>query len=158
MSGIRRPSLFDGQPIWASILVLLSYVAIGPYMSDGDEKVFRPRFDFFSAAIVLIVLFVIPSSIGLLISFCRGSLYWFFIGYFSSVFLLIPIFIKSIVDFLINLYQRRAPASVRSLCNQVPSCSEYFRLSVKKYGFLRGGRLGWKRLRGCSGQHSTDFP
>ncbi len=56
---------------------------------------------------------------------------------------------KNLLLLLIFLYQRFAPASVRSVCLFTPSCSEYMRLSVLKYGVCRGCVKGLRRLRKC---------
>ncbi len=56
---------------------------------------------------------------------------------------------KNILLLLIFLYQRFAPASVRSVCLFTPSCSEYMRLSVLKYGMCKGCMKGLHRLRRC---------
>jgi putative component of membrane protein insertase Oxa1/YidC/SpoIIIJ protein YidD len=34
-------------------------------------------------------------------------------------------------------------------CNYTPSCSEYTRQALLKYGFLKGWRLGLARIRRC---------
>ncbi len=57
--------------------------------------------------------------------------------------------IKNILLLLIFLYQRFAPASVRSVCLFTPSCSEYMRLAVLKYGACKGFIKGLRRLRKC---------
>lgn len=56
---------------------------------------------------------------------------------------------KNALLLLIFLYQRFAPASVRRVCLFMPSCSEYMRLSVLKYGVWRGVWKGLCRLRRC---------
>ena len=56
---------------------------------------------------------------------------------------------KNALLLLIFLYQRFAPASVRKVCLFTPSCSEYMRLSVLKYGVWRGVWKGLRRLRRC---------
>ncbi|RQW61825.1 membrane protein insertion efficiency factor YidD [Vibrio viridaestus] len=35
-------------------------------------------------------------------------------------------------------------------CNFEPSCSEYTRLCIEKYGFYRGWKLGLQRIRKCN--------
>ena len=57
--------------------------------------------------------------------------------------------IINILLLLIFLYQRCAPASVRRACLYTPSCSEYMRLSILKYGVLKGLTKGLRRLRRC---------
>ena len=67
----------------------------------------------------------------------------------SATILFILIQAKPILLLLIFLYQRFAPASVRAVCLFTPSCSEYMRLSVLKYGVWKGFLKGLQRLRRC---------
>ena len=57
--------------------------------------------------------------------------------------------IRNILLLLIFLYQKYAPAFVRSACLFTPSCSEYMRLSILKYGVWKGVGKGLNRLRRC---------
>ena len=50
---------------------------------------------------------------------------------------------------IITLYQKYAPEAVRSSCIFEPCCSEYMRLSVIKYGTLKGFIRGIKRILRC---------
>jgi hypothetical protein len=53
---------------------------------------------------------------------------------------------KKIIDRLIVIYQK----SHRSAhCRYIPSCSEYSRLAVRRYGVTKGLFLGLKRLMRC---------
>ena len=65
---------------------------------------------------------------------------------------------QAFINTLVNLYQRRAPNATRALCNQTPCCSDYFRLSIKKYGLLRGLPKGWSRVCNCDGSETIDWP
>ena len=67
-------------------------------------------------------------------------------------FLLVLFFIsqtKNIMLLLIFLYQKFAPAFIRNACLFTPSCSEYMRISLTKYGVRKGFIKGVKRLRRC---------
>lgn len=67
----------------------------------------------------------------------------------SAILIFVITQTKNILLLLIFLYQRFAPASVRSVCLFTPSCSEYMRLSILKYGVCRGVVRGLRRLRKC---------
>jgi len=41
-------------------------------------------------------------------------------------------------------------ALVGASCNFTPSCSEYTRCCIERFGLRRGLRLGWARLRRCT--------
>lgn len=56
---------------------------------------------------------------------------------------------KKIAIWLVKLYQRLAPISVRSMCRFEPSCSAYMILAIEKYGTVRGIRKGITRIVRC---------
>ncbi|NLT09546.1 MAG: membrane protein insertion efficiency factor YidD [Ruminococcus sp.] len=56
---------------------------------------------------------------------------------------------KNIILLMIFLYQKFAPKAIRAACLFTPSCSEYMRISVQKYGVLKGVKKGFRRLRRC---------
>lgn len=56
---------------------------------------------------------------------------------------------KSILLIMIFTYQKFAPKLIRSACLFTPSCSEYMRISIQKYGVLCGVGKGLRRLRRC---------
>lgn len=56
---------------------------------------------------------------------------------------------KNILLILIFLYQKVAPAAIRKACLFTPSCSEYMRLSILKYGVFKGVKKGLHRLKKC---------
>ncbi|MBQ1417259.1 MAG: membrane protein insertion efficiency factor YidD [Selenomonas sp.] len=42
-------------------------------------------------------------------------------------------------------------------CRYIPSCSEYARLSIEKYGAWRGGKLALKRILRCHPWHPGGY-
>jgi len=67
---------------------------------------------------------------------------------------------KKIAVFLINAYQLvLSPESGflrrnRLTCRFFPSCSEYTKQAIEKYGFFKGSWLGGKRILRCHPWHS----
>lgn len=57
---------------------------------------------------------------------------------------------KRITVFIIKVYQRFAPDSIRLKCRYEPSCSEYMILSIQKYGLIKGLIKGVKRIYRCN--------
>ncbi len=55
---------------------------------------------------------------------------------------------KKIIIWLINIYQK-IPTKSHSSCVFIPTCSEYTKEAVLKYGSLRGVFLGIKRIFRC---------
>ena len=53
---------------------------------------------------------------------------------------------KTFIIFLINIYQKIPKYKV---CRFYPTCSEYTKQAVLKYGVLKGGWLGIKRICKC---------
>ena len=67
--------------------------------------------------------------------------------------------LKSIIIWLVRVYQHYAPDDVRHLCLYTPSCSEYMILAVEKYGPFRGFMKGIDRLSRCgSDSGGEDWP
>ena len=79
---------------------------------------------------------------------------------FLSLFLFFHlIFLKKSVICCIRIYQRYAPDSIRNNCRFEPSCSQYFILSLEKYGFIKGCINGIKRLKRCNYKNGGfDYP
>ena len=55
---------------------------------------------------------------------------------------------KKIVLFLISIYQKIS-ALTPSRCRFYPTCSEYTKQAIARYGLIRGGWLGAKRICKC---------
>jgi len=52
---------------------------------------------------------------------------------------------------MILFYQRKlSPLKRKSCCIYVPSCSEYTRQAVEKYGVFKGLLLGTRRILKCN--------
>jgi hypothetical protein len=59
---------------------------------------------------------------------------------------------------LVKFYQRAISPYLPNSCRYVPTCSQYFIDAVKKYGPLKGGWLGTRRILRCHpwGGHGYD--
>lgn len=56
---------------------------------------------------------------------------------------------KWILLALIRLYQNTVSRVLPPTCRFYPSCSQYTYQAIAKYGILRGGWLGVKRITRC---------
>jgi len=55
---------------------------------------------------------------------------------------------KKIIIWLINVYQK-TPTRSHVSCVFIPTCSEYTKEAVIKYGSIKGVFLGFKRILKC---------
>lgn len=56
---------------------------------------------------------------------------------------------KTIVLALIRFYKRFLSPFLGSNCRFYPSCSQYTYQAIEKYGVLKGGWMGIKRIARC---------
>lgn len=56
---------------------------------------------------------------------------------------------KHVALWLIRLYQNTISKVLPPACRFVPSCSEYAHDAIEKYGLLKGGWMGVKRISRC---------
>jgi uncharacterized protein len=64
---------------------------------------------------------------------------------------------KKILLALIRFYKAVISPVLPSACRFYPSCSEYTYQAVEKYGALRGGWMGIKRIGRCHPWHPGGF-
>ncbi|NSE52904.1 membrane protein insertion efficiency factor YidD [Coprococcus eutactus] len=68
-------------------------------------------------------------------------------------------FSKSFCIWIIEIYQKYAPSKVRLSCRFEPTCSQYMKLAIYKYGVLKGVIKGVKRLTRCHPPNGgEDYP
>jgi len=65
--------------------------------------------------------------------------------------------VQTIVLALIRFYQRWISIILPSSCRFYPSCSQYTYQAIEKYGVLRGGWLGVRRIARCHPFHPGGF-
>ncbi len=59
------------------------------------------------------------------------------------------IFPRRMLIFLVRLYQAMLSPYLGRQCRFFPTCSEYFIEAVHRYGALRGGLMGTRRIFRC---------
>lgn len=67
--------------------------------------------------------------------------------------------LKYVLIFIVKMYQKIAPISIRNRCRFEPSCSNYMLQSLEKYGLFKGLKKGIKRLKRCNiNDGGYDYP
>ncbi len=64
---------------------------------------------------------------------------------------------KKIGIFFIFIYQRIISPYLPPSCRYIPSCSEYTKEAILKYGLLMGSWLGFKRILRCNPLNNSKF-
>lgn len=57
--------------------------------------------------------------------------------------------LKNLAQVLIGFYQRYSRIVIPASCRFNPTCSEYAKQAIEKYGFLKGGLKGLNRILHC---------
>ncbi|MCU0502079.1 MAG: membrane protein insertion efficiency factor YidD [Anaerolineae bacterium] len=64
---------------------------------------------------------------------------------------------KQVFLLLIRFYQKWISRFLPSSCRFYPSCSEYTFQAIEKYGVLKGGWMGVRRIGRCHPFHPGGF-
>lgn len=116
-------------------------------IEEVKKAVIRPKFTLYKETIqIIIALAIIFVTV-----FFRGHLsdLQFTLLLIAEALLFFASQTKNILLLLIFFYQKFTPKLIRSACLFTPSCSEYMRLSILKYGVFKGVKKGFNRLRKC---------
>jgi len=111
------------------------------------KAVIRPKFTMYKQLLQLIIAVAVLTAMICFRSEFSGIVYTAVLS--TAVILFILTQTKNILLMLVFLYQKCAPKLIRSVCLFQPSCSEYMRQSIIKYGVFKGVRKGFNRLRRC---------
>lgn len=63
---------------------------------------------------------------------------------------------KKVLIFLIGVYQKFSVLTP-PVCRFTPTCSEYTKQAIAKYGVIKGGWLGIKRICKCHPLHPGGY-
>ncbi len=64
---------------------------------------------------------------------------------------------KRVLLFFIRLYRRGISPYTKPSCRYIPTCSEYARQALEKYGAAKGSWLALKRFLRCHPFHKGDL-
>lgn len=110
------------------------------------KAVIRPKFTMFKELFQVIAALALLIAVILVHSFFSEMN---FAAFLCAAIILLLSQTKSILLLTIFTYQRFAPKLLRAACLFQPSCSEYMKQSVMKYGVFKGIKRGFKRLKRC---------
>lgn len=140
---------------------------IDEYYPETNKKLIRPKINyvkvFFNIVLTLLfdalVTWFVVSQILVPEYVKQAKISYYIILFIILLVLYLIIRSKSIVIFIIRLYQRYGPYEVRCMCLFVPNCSEYMILAIEKYGLIKGIKKGIDRLRRCHAPNfGVDYP
>ena len=57
---------------------------------------------------------------------------------------------KKFLIFFIRVYQNTLSPMIGKNCKYIPTCSEYTIIAIKKYGALKGMKMGINRIMRCN--------
>lgn len=129
----------------------------------NNRVIVRPNVSLWKG-IIPIVLYLVSMCLLLIMSKDVSALFSINVIYIRMVILAIYIvlfllLIKPLLIWSINMYQRFAPERIRKLCYFEPSCSEYMKMAIEKYGVVRGLKKGCNRLMRCHWPNGgEDYP
>jgi putative component of membrane protein insertase Oxa1/YidC/SpoIIIJ protein YidD len=114
--------------------------------SEVCKAVIRPKFTMYKELFQTVAALAILIAVILLHSFFVGTI---FAVLLCAAIVLLLCQTKSILLLMIFAYQRFAPKLLRAACLFQPSCSEYMKQSIMKYGVFKGVKKGFKRIKRC---------
>lgn len=137
------------------------------YMFTG-QKLIRPKVNWLTAfayiVISLLLGFVVAKATAYAVieqtEISLGLAKCIFVSTFIFVVALICVLkSKTIMIFIIHIYQRYAPYQTRATCLFIPNCSDYMILAIQKYGTIKGVRMGLERFKRCEHPNGgEDYP
>lgn len=110
------------------------------------KAVIRPKFTLYKELFQTVAVLAMLTAVILLHSLFTETTFTILL---IAAIVLLLIQIKSILLLMIFAYQRFAPKPLRATCLFQPSCSEYMKRSIMKYGVFKGVRKGFKRIKRC---------
>lgn len=114
--------------------------------SDVCKAVVRPKFSLYKESFQIFASLAMLVAVILLHSFFSQATFALLL---SITCLLLLCQTKNILLMSIFAYQKFAPKMLRASCLFQPSCSEYMKQSIIRYGVFKGVKKGYKRIKRC---------
>ena len=124
-----------------------------------ERKLFYPKVNWIGLFFEFLFFIFLSSVLTITLLYFQIKVYIIILCNFGYLLLYLLIRSKAFILFLIDLYQLLAPKKIRMRCRFEPSCSEYMKLAIKKYGLIKGFKKGIKRLKSCKAPNGGyDYP
>ncbi len=141
---------FDHLPTAEELVRAYMLSKEGDPTSPSYKRVLvRPRLCLGRALLFLLGLSVVCVGSAFLIYALYPSLALAALGAALALLVLLAVFLKPILIWLVRAYQHFAPDKLRCRCRFEPSCSQYMIGAIEKYGAYRGLVRGLKRWARC---------
>ncbi len=111
------------------------------------KAVIRPKFTMYRELLQFVIALSVLIAAILVRAYLSTPIFIVLLCAISTAFLLTQT--KNILLLMIFAYQKFAPKLLRSACLFQPSCSEYMKQCIIKYGVFRGVKKGFKRIKRC---------
>lgn len=150
MSQSEEPKSFDHVPSAAELLeVYEQSMAQDPSSLYYKRVLIRPKIPVWRTLLCVGLTLAASAGIAFLAYRLSSSLPCAVLSGIGFSVLILLVFLKRVLIWLIRFYQRVAPDRVRNRCRFEPSCSQYMIQCLQKYGLFRGLRRGINRLWRC---------
>ena len=94
----------------------------------------------------LTIIIILDLLLTIIVYFIFHKLLYIFL--FNIIYYLF--LLKYVLIFIVKMYQKIAPISIREKCRFEPSCSNYMLQCLEKYGSFKGFKKGINRLKRCN--------
>ncbi len=111
------------------------------------KAVIRPKFTMYKELFQLAAALAVFVTIILVRAYFSTTFFITLLCAVSAAFILSQT--RNILLLAIFAYQKFAPKLLRSACLFQPSCSEYMKQCITKYGVIKGVNKGFKRIKRC---------
>ncbi len=121
-----------------------------PRSNSYKRILIRPKINWLFLVFWIVIPFILSIMINYVYKLFDYNPRYSFLIITAIILLYLGCTAKKITIFIIKVYQRYAPDSIRLKCRFEPSCSEYMILSIHKYGLIKGLIKGINRLKRCN--------
>ena len=120
-----------------------------PTSMEYERVLVRPRLHMLRVSIFTLAAIAIATLISFVTYALSQNVLCAILVGVSVIAIVLLIFAKRVLIWIVKVYQRLAPAKLRNRCRYEPSCSQYMIMAIEKYGAVKGVFRGLKRWSKC---------